>query len=73
MTRITILTADTALCHYPGAQAVHERLPGCCASGARRLTGVKAADVKDIQLVRKDTSNPAGDAITPRTLTAISG
>ena len=33
------------------------------------VDGVKAADVKDIQLVRKDTSNPAGDAITPRTLT----
>ena len=33
------------------------------------VDGVKAADVKDIQLVRKDTSSPAGDAITPRTLT----
>ena len=33
------------------------------------VKGVKAADVKDIQLVRKDTSSPAGDAITPRTLT----
>ena len=33
------------------------------------VDGGKAADVKDIQLVRKDTSNPAGDAITPRTLT----
>ncbi len=32
-------------------------------------SGNKAADVKDIQLVRKDTSSPAGDAITPRTLT----
>ena len=31
--------------------------------------GVKAADVKDIQLVRKDTSSPDGSAITPRTLT----
>ena len=33
------------------------------------VDGVKAADVKDIQLVRKDASSPAGDAITPRTLT----
>ena len=33
------------------------------------VKGVKAADVKDIQLIRKNTSSPAGDAITPRTLT----
>ena len=33
------------------------------------VDGVKAADVKDIQLVRKDTSSPDGSAITPRTLT----
>ena len=33
------------------------------------VDGVKAADVKGIQLGRKDTSSPAGDAITPRTLT----
>ena len=34
------------------------------------VDGVKAADVKDIQLVRTDTSSPDGSAaITPRTLT----
>ena len=33
------------------------------------VDGVKAADVKDIQLVRKDTSSPDVSAITPRTLT----
>ena len=32
------------------------------------VAGVKAADVKDIQLVRTDTSSPAGAAITPRAL-----
>ena len=33
------------------------------------VDGVKTADVKDIQLVRTDTSSPDGSAITPRTLT----
>ena len=33
------------------------------------VKGVKAAAVKDILLVRSATSRPAGDAITPRTLT----
>ena len=33
------------------------------------VDGVRAVDVKDIQLARTDTSSPSGESITPRTLT----
>ena len=33
------------------------------------VSGVKAADVTDIQLAQRDTASPDGSAITPRTLT----
>jgi hypothetical protein len=33
------------------------------------VDGVKAADVKDITLVRTDTQSPDGSSVTPRTLT----
>ena len=33
------------------------------------VDGVRAVDVKDIQLAQRDTASPDGSAITPRTLT----